>query len=64
MYNSIYETMVKAGVAKKLENVTFFDSNGNAVEETHPDANKIPTKYQVIKPELILYMDETGKIQT
>jgi hypothetical protein len=47
MYTNVYETMVEAGVAEKLEQ-----------EIQHEEG--LPTKFKLTKPEFLLFVDETG----
>jgi len=47
MYENIYETMVEAGVAEELTKPIQYDEG-------------LPTKYRLIHPEYVLFVDETG----
>jgi hypothetical protein len=47
MYKNIYEAMVEAGVAEELTKPIHYDEG-------------LPTKYQLIHPEYVLFVDETG----
>jgi hypothetical protein len=59
MYNAVYENMVDAGVAIKLEEETMFDKDGNKTTDPSKMHGR-PTKYKLIKPERCVYVDETG----
>ena len=61
MYNDIYKHMVEAGVARKVDNPVYFNVNNEMVDEDDPSRFPISTNYIVTKPELIIFMDETGK---
>jgi hypothetical protein len=59
MYDAVYENMVDAGVAIKLDHEVMFDKDGNETD----DKTKMhggPTRYKLIKPERCVYVDETG----
>jgi hypothetical protein len=59
MYDSVYETMVKAGVAEKLPEVVWFDRDGNIVlNEEEAFGEKL--QYFLKHPEYCVYIDETG----
>jgi hypothetical protein len=59
MYESVYETMVKAGVATKLPEAVWFDRDGNIVlNEEQAFGEK--SKYLLQHPEYCVYVDETG----
>jgi hypothetical protein len=59
MYTGVYEAMVEAGVAEKLETEIMFDKNG---EETQDKKHMVgrPTKFRLLHPESVLFVDETG----
>jgi hypothetical protein len=59
MYHTIYKAMVVCGVAVELEEETMFDREGNIVDDPSKMYGR-PTKYQMIKPEPCLFVDETG----
>jgi hypothetical protein len=59
MYNCVYEQMVQGKVAIELSSEKYFDINGNIVTDpTHCFGR--PTKYQVVRPEQIIFVDECG----
>ena len=59
MYDAIYEKMVEANVAKKLDEEVMLDIDGNIVDdETKMYGRK--TRYILTKPEMVLFVDETG----
>jgi hypothetical protein len=60
MYNVIYDNMVEAGVAIKLDSPVIMDSLGNIVQEDDPNRLGLACDIQVIHPEMILFADETG----
>ncbi len=47
MYENVYKTMVEAGVAEELEEAIQLDAG-------------LPTKYKLIVPDHVLFVDETG----
>jgi hypothetical protein len=59
MYNDVYERMVKAGVAKRLDEEVMLDKEGNIVTNKAEMFGR-PTSYVVTKPKQILLVDETG----
>jgi hypothetical protein len=59
MYDNVYEAMVSCRVAKKLDHETMFDIDGNVIDNVDPMFG-FPTKYQLLKPERCLFVDETG----
>ena len=64
MYNDIYKHMVEAGVARKVDNPVYFNVNNEMVDEDDPSRFPISTNYIVTKPDLIIFMDETGRTLT
>ncbi len=63
MYNEVYEAMVEAGIASKLDTPTWFDKSGNIVEE-EGDAFGLQSKYILLRPDLLLFVDEVGSNTT
>lgn len=59
MYNTVYDAMVDCGVAELLENEVMYDKDGNETNDASLMVGR-PSKYRLIKPELCLFMDETG----
>ena len=59
MYTHVYEGMVHAGVAEKLDEEIMMDKEGNEVLD-HRLMYGRPTKYKVTHPEKILFVDEAG----
>ncbi len=59
MYNEVYEAMVEAGIASKLDTPTWFDKSGNIVEE-EGDAFGLQSKYILLRPDKLLFVDEVG----
>lgn len=60
MYDNVYHQMVEAGVAIELENPIMVDAEGNQVTDTALAVGR-PTKFQLTKPNYVLFVDETGK---
>jgi hypothetical protein len=56
MYNKVYAEMVTAGVAVELEHEVMLDKNGNEVD----DESKIYGLPTIVRPENIVFVDETG----
>ena len=59
MYDSIYDRMVRAGVAEKLDNPLMYDKHGNEVQDEKLMVEK-KTCYGVTKPSNVIFVDETG----
>jgi hypothetical protein len=60
MYSSVYKAMVEAKVVVKLDFDISYDKKGNKVSDSECCFG-LPSKYKLIKPENILFVDETGK---
>jgi hypothetical protein len=59
IYDSVYETMCLAKVAIKLDDEVMYDFDGNVVD--YPEiCFGHPTKFKVIRPAQIVFVDETG----
>jgi hypothetical protein len=59
MYNKVYAEMVTAGVAVELEHEVMLDKNGNKVGD-ESKMYGLPTKHKIVRPENIVFVDETG----
>jgi hypothetical protein len=59
MYDVLYHNMVEAGIARKLDNPVMRNSKGEIVENA-VDALGLPTKYELIHPDHLIFFDETG----
>jgi hypothetical protein len=59
MYDSVYEAMVEAGVAIKHEEEVWLDIN-NQITINQDEAVGRKTRFQQVKPERCVYVDETG----
>jgi len=59
MYNNVYESMVDAGVAVKLDAAAWFNKDGN---EAPTEENSVgrQSSYKLTHPDLVLFMDEVG----
>ena len=55
----VYNTMVKAKVARKLDNAVWRDTDGNIVESEEL-ALGLKTPYELVHPEYVLFADECG----
>jgi hypothetical protein len=60
MYDGVYKSMVKAGVAIETpDEARMYDKNGDrVVDEAYMYGR--PTKFKLIKPENVIFVDETG----
>jgi hypothetical protein len=59
MYDCVYETMVKAGVAEKLPEAVWFDREGNIVLNEE-EAFGMKLQYALKHPDYCVYVDEMG----
>jgi len=59
MYNHVYERMVDAGVAEKRVAPVYLDKGGKVVEDESL-AFGLPSIYEIVSPEWILFVDEAG----
>jgi hypothetical protein len=59
MYDGVYHSMVKAGVAIQTPEERMYDQNGVRVFDKS-DMYGRPTKFQMIKPQNVVFVDETG----
>jgi hypothetical protein len=59
MYETVYEEMVECGIAEKLDEEVFVNWEGEIVQNIE-DSKGLPTTYLMKKPELIVFVDETG----
>jgi hypothetical protein len=59
MYDDVYDRMVEAGVAIKLDEEAMLNKEGNIVTNKEEMFGR-PSKYIVTKLEQILFVDETG----
>ena len=60
MYKNVYEKLVEANIAAKLDEPVLFDINGSIVTDKAL-ALGLPTRYKVMHPKYFLFVDETGK---
>ena len=60
MYDLVYEQMVRAGVAKKLEPHEYYYVNGKGDRVSMEESVGLQVKIEVIHPEYILFGDEVG----
>jgi hypothetical protein len=60
MYADVYETMVKAGVAKRLDEECSFDKSGTIINDASDQVFGRKSKYVMEHPEWVLFADETG----
>lgn len=61
MYDRVYESMVKSGIAEKYAKPSLFDIEGGRVSHTEREwAYGLPSQYKLTKPEYVLYVDEIG----
>ena len=59
MYDNVYNSMVTAGVAVKLDDPAWFDKDGKEVA-TEDEAFGWQSQFKLTHPELVLFMDEVG----
>jgi hypothetical protein len=59
MYECIYESMVDAGVAIKLEEPVMYDRSGNETLDGNVAFGR-PSQYKIIRPQMLLFVDECG----
>ena len=59
MYNHVYERMVDAGVAEKRVAPVYLEKGGKVVEDESL-AFGLPSIYEIVSPEWILFVDEAG----
>jgi hypothetical protein len=61
MYDTIYKTMVRSGVAEELPEPVFQNSTGNTVPENDRTRYGQNTKHRLTHPERVLFGDEVGE---
>ena len=59
MYDNIYKEMVKSGVAVLLDEEIMYDENGLETDDIEKMFGR-PTRYKLTKPEMVIFVDETG----
>jgi hypothetical protein len=59
MYETVYEDMVKCGIAIKLDKEVLVNYNGEIVYEDN-ESDGLPTKYIITNTYLLVFVDETG----
>jgi hypothetical protein len=59
MYQTVYEDMVACGAAKLLEQEVLVNIKGEIVHDKN-ESDGLPTRYIMERPELVLFVDETG----
>jgi hypothetical protein len=59
MYNRVYNLMVKAGVSDETPEDRMNDICGNCVFDKELMYGR-PTKFQLVKPQNVIFVDETG----
>lgn len=60
MYDCVYEKMVEAKVAIKLDTPILYDKEGNEVTDPNMSFG-LPSRYKITDPNRIIFVDETGK---
>jgi len=58
MYDEVYEAMEKVGVAEKLEEPMWVDSEGNPTEESKAHGRK--ATHKLTRPDMVVFVDEVG----
>jgi hypothetical protein len=59
MYDGVYDSMVTAGIAEKLDEDRMYDINGIETDNVEEMFGR-PTKFRMLHPENLLFVDETG----
>ena len=59
MYEQVYKEMVAGGIAVELPNKEWLNKEGVVVLE-EKDALGLQTKYNLIRPDRLLFVDEVG----
>ena len=59
MYDNTYKEMALNGIARKLDTPVKLEKKGEIVEHDH-EAFVLPTKYNIIRPDRLLFVDEVG----
>jgi hypothetical protein len=59
MYSCVYESMVEAGVAVKLDEEVMMDREGNETLDPSQQFGR-KTQYKLTRPDRCIYVDETG----
>ena len=59
IYDEVYEAMVDAGVAKKLEEPMWFDMEGNTTKEENVFGKRKAT-HMLTRPDMVVFVDEVG----
>jgi hypothetical protein len=59
MYDCVYLSMVESGVAEELSEAVMYDVNGEVTTNVDEMYGR-PSKYRMVKPENLVFVDETG----
>jgi hypothetical protein len=59
MYDEVYDAMVEAGVAKKLDEPMRVDIEGNACDEAHAFGSRKAT-HTLTRPNMVIFVNEVG----
>ena len=59
MYDSVYDKMVTAGVAEKVDHDLMYDKDGNETSDELKMIGK-KTRYRLTNPSNVVFVDETG----
>ena len=60
MYCEVYKEMVKGGIAVRLDNKVCMTKEGETVEENDANRLGLATRYKVVRPDRLLFVDEVG----
>jgi len=60
MYNNVYARMIEAGVAVKLESKVWFNKDCDIVESKEDGGIGLMSDVQLVHPEYVVFVDETG----
>ena len=60
MYREVYKEMVKGGIAVRLDDKVYMTKEGEAVEENDANRLGLATRFNVVRPDRLLFVDEVG----
>lgn len=60
MYHKVYKEMVKGGIAVSLDDKVYMTKEGETVEENDVNRLGLATRYKVVRPDRLLFVDEVG----
>ena len=60
MYDKVYEKLTEAKIAKMMDEEVWLDRQGNIVEEGSDQVYGLPTRFKIVRPDMLFFFDETG----